>query len=82
MYVAVSCCFPLSVPVHHSVRAVSSGGKPHDKAKTATQEVPCQHEDELTVMVTEQWSRQPRKVVEFVSLEIIRTCLDVCVCVN
>lgn len=51
VYVGVSCCFPLSVPVLHDrlthiLRADSKGGKPHDKAKTATEEVPYCHEEE------------------------------------
>lgn len=51
VYVGVSCCFPLSGPVPHdrlthSLRAVSRGGKLHDKAKTATREVPYHHEEE------------------------------------
>ena len=34
----------------------------------------------FTVMVTEHWKRLPREVVESLSLEIFKSCLDTYLC--
>jgi len=34
----------------------------------------------FTVRVTEPWSRLPREVVQFPSLEMFKTCLDTYLC--
>jgi len=48
--------------------------------KTATQEIPYKHEEELTVRMKENWNSLPREVEEYPPPERLKTFLNTLLC--